>query len=109
MQNKELQDALVSLVIGAIVTWAIPEFVLGPLLASLGYSVDWWMYVIIFIMAAGTTIEALRKTRMEEKIAYDKGVTVHSPSDAHRFCTRCGRPVEQNDAFCRGCGAELNQ
>ncbi len=103
--NPRQADALVAFVLAAIATWALPQFVLIPLLQAFGISFSWWMYALLFLTLLGGVGDGLTKQRAHENQAY--GSPQAAGESAARFCPKCGRAVSSSDAFCPGCGKQM--
>lgn len=97
-------DAAVSFVFAAVVTWALPEFLLAPLFHALRWEFTWWMYVLLFLFSAGSAMSAQIKHRALENIAYDN--TVVKTDDRTKFCPQCGHEIQTSARFCSNCGAD---
>jgi len=104
-EEARASDTIYSLVIAGLVTWALPKYVLLPLLAPPDWEPVWWMYVGLFLVAFASVHTGATWQRAADRVAY--GDVGAEQSEAVHFCTKCGRGLPDDAGFCSGCGAKV--
>jgi len=102
-KNKQI-DGIIAIVIGGIVTWVISKFLLPPMCNIFGWELQWWMYVVLFLVASGTISSSIIKDRAESNIAYND-VSVKND----KFCSKCGEAIKPSACFCSNCGHQIKE
>jgi hypothetical protein len=92
----------------AVIVLILFDLFVEPWLAkSLGFSVPWWGYLLLFLFFAGHLFGQLTQQQAAKNVAYGEVQQRPSPTATKgaAFCPQCGEAL-QTGPFCAGCGAK---
>jgi len=105
--SAERIHASISIVLGAVGTWAAPKYLFIPIFEELSWDFTWWMYVILCLFLTGSIMSGLAQARAWDRLAYGKGN--YEKKASSQYCSQCGHEVSETAKFCSSCSASLRQ